>query len=196
MAATLHNTIIVLIGFAGTGKYTIGKEIAGRTGAKLIHNHLINNALFTALDADGVKPLPPQIWDKVRQARRVVYETIRELSPPGLSFIFTGQLYEEDPNDHRAFAELVDLASARGSLIVAIRLICDVDEQCRRIASPERATMLKQITPQAARERAATKSVLSPRHQHLFTIDVTHKSAGESAGEIINHVLSIRNNEP
>jgi shikimate kinase len=40
----LQNTIIVLFGFAGTGKYTIGRELARLTGAKLIDNHLINNA--------------------------------------------------------------------------------------------------------------------------------------------------------
>jgi len=39
----LKNTFILLIGFAGTGKYTIGRELCRRTGAKLIDNHLINN---------------------------------------------------------------------------------------------------------------------------------------------------------
>jgi shikimate kinase len=40
----ITNAIVVLIGFAGTGKYTIGRELADRTGAKLIHNHPINNS--------------------------------------------------------------------------------------------------------------------------------------------------------
>ena len=40
----LQNTMIVLNGFAGTGKYTIGREVARRTGAKLIDNHLINKS--------------------------------------------------------------------------------------------------------------------------------------------------------
>ena len=39
----LENTIVALIGYAGTGKYTIGRELSERTGAKLIDNHLINN---------------------------------------------------------------------------------------------------------------------------------------------------------
>ena len=108
----LANTVVVLIGFAGTGKYTIGRELAARTGAKLIDNHLINNPLFTAINADGVTPLPPQIWEKVRRARGLLYETIRELSPAELSFIFTIQLIEEDKDDHTAFDDLARLAAA------------------------------------------------------------------------------------
>ena len=68
----LRNTIIVLIGFAGTGKYTIGRELCRRTGAKLVDNHLINNSLFTVVNADGLTPLPGAIWSKVRAIRQVV----------------------------------------------------------------------------------------------------------------------------
>lgn len=64
----LPNTVIVLIGFAGTGKYTIGRELCELTGAKLIDNHLINNPIFKTVDADGIKPLPPGIWDKVKMS--------------------------------------------------------------------------------------------------------------------------------
>jgi hypothetical protein len=196
LAKALNNTIIVLIGFAGTGKYTIGREIADSTGAKLIHNHLINNALFTAIDADGMKPLPPQIWEKVRRARALVYETIRELSPPELSFVFTIQLVEEDPDDHQAFADLLELAKARGSVLVPIRLICEVEELCRRVVSPGRAAMLKQIAVDPARLRATSKSVLTPRHPNLRTIDVTQKSARESAAEILDYAVSVVEKQP
>lgn len=187
--------MVLLIGFAGTGKYTIGRELARLTGAKLIDNHLINNALFTAVNADGVTPLPREIWAKLKRVRQVVYETIRELAPPELSFVFTIQLIEEDPDDHKAFADLVDLAGARGSVFVPIRLICELEELCRRIASPGRAAMLKQITAEAARQRAESKSVLLPQHPNLRTIDVTHKSAIECATEILDYVTSIINSK-
>jgi hypothetical protein len=187
----LQNTIIVLFGFAGTGKYTIGRELARRTGAKLIDNHLINNALFTAVNADGVTPLPREIWAKLDRVRQVVYETIDELASPELSFVFTIQLIEEDPNDHKAFADLVDLAAARRSAFVPIRLICELEELCRRVVSPGRAAMLKQITAAAARQRALSKSVLQPHHPNLRTIDVTTKSALESANEILAYVNTI-----
>ena len=179
MAAELANTIVVLLGFAGTGKYTVGRELALRTNAQLIDNHLINNALFTAVASDGVTPLPPQIWEKVRRVRRVVYETIKELAPANLSFVFTLQLIEEDPDDHLAFEELVKLAADRGSLLVPIRLVCELEELCRRIVSPGRSAMRKQITAEAARERAKSKTVFAARHPNLLTIDITEKPASE-----------------
>jgi hypothetical protein len=187
----LENTMIVLIGFAGTGKYTIGRELSRRTGAKLIDNHLINKPIFTVVNVDGITPLPEGIWDRVRDARRVVYQSIRELSPPEMSFVFTIQLIAGDPLEDEAFANLVQLAAARESLLVPIRLICDVEEICRRIVGPGRAEMLKQISPEAARRRALEHSVHNPSHPNVRTIDVTQKSAAESVEAVLAEVRSI-----
>lgn len=191
MDERLKNTIVVLIGFAGTGKYTIGRELCRHTGAKLVDNHLINNSLFTVVNADGVTPLPSAIWGKVRAIRQVVYETIRELSPPEMSFVFTIQLLEDDPQDHAGFADLVELAESRRSLLVPVRLVCELEELCRRIVNPGRAAMLKQISSEAARRRAVDHSVLNPAHPNVRTIDVTHKSAAESAAAVLGEIRSI-----
>ena len=190
----LQNTIVALIGFAGTGKYTIGRELCRRTGAKLIDNHLINNPIFTVVNADGVTPLPRAIWGKVGDVRRIVYESIRELSPPEMSFVFTIQLLESNPEDHDAFADLVELAAVRGSLLVPIRLICEVEELCRRIVDPARVEMLKEISAESARRRASEHSVLNPSHPNLRTIDLTLKSAAESVEAVLSEVNAIRGN--
>ncbi|HKC62728.1 MAG TPA: hypothetical protein VKB86_03780 [Pyrinomonadaceae bacterium] len=192
MATGLENTIILLMGFAGTGKYTIGRALSARTGAKLIDNHLINNSIFTAVNADGVRPLPAEVWDKVKQIRRIVYDTIRELSPPDMSFIFTSELRQNNPADYVAFAELRKLANARGSLFVPIRLVCDVEELCRRIVSPDRRERLKSIDPEQARKRAMEDSVLTPRHSNLLTIDVTTRSPQSSVAAILKEISFIR----
>lgn len=180
------------MGFAGTGKYTIGRALAQRTGAKLIDNHLINNSIFTAINADGVTPLPAEVWDKVKQIRRIVYDTIRELSPAGTSFIFTSELRQNNPADHVAFAEVRKLANARGSLFVPVRLVCDVEELCRRVVSPERRERLKSIDPEQARKRATEDSVFAPRHSHLLTIDVTTRSPQSSIAAILKEISFIK----
>lgn len=191
MPVPLENTIIVLIGFAGTGKYTIGRELCRRTGAKLVDNHLINNPIFTVVNADGVTPLPTGVWDKVKTIRTTVYEAIRELAPGRLSFVFTIELLEGQPEELKAFLDLAGLAAERRSLFVPVRLLCDVDELCHRVADPSRAAMLKAISPEHARKRMAEYSVLNPEHPHLCTIDVTHKSPDESADVILNHVQAL-----
>ena len=188
----LRNTIIVLIGFAGTGKFTIGSELCERTGAKLIDNHLINNPVFKVLNADGITPLPAGVWDKVKSVRAIVYDSILELSPPDLSFVFTIELLESSPGDQQGFVDLEQLAEGRGSLFVPVRLICDVEELCRRVVEPARVQMIKSINPADARRKSANESVLNTSHPHTLTLDVTKKSPEESAESILNHLTQIR----
>jgi hypothetical protein len=192
LQTSLDNTIIVLIGFAGTGKYTIGRALAERTGARLIDNHLINNPIFKVVNADGVTPLPPAVWGKVSDIRRLVYEAIREISPPGLSFIFTLELRESDPNAHRAFLDLQELAGVRGAQLVPVRLVCDVEELCRRVADPARAAQLKEISPELARKKMSEHTVLNPQHENTRTLDVTAKSPGESVDAILLEIELIK----
>ena len=180
------------MGFAGTGKYTIARALSNHTGAKLIDNHLINNSIFTAVNADGVTPLAAEVWDKVKQIRRIVYDTIRDLSPAGMSFIFTSELRQNNPADYVAFAEVRKLANARGSLFVPIRLVCDVEELCRRIVSPDRRERLKDTNPESARRKSAEDMVLAPRHSNLRTIDVTTRSPQSTVAAILKEISFIR----
>ena len=99
-----------------------------------------------------------------------------------------------DPDEEvrtEAIRGLAGLAAERKSLFVPVRLLCDVDELCHRVADPSRAAMLKAISPEHARKRMAEYSVLNPEHPHLCTIDVTHKSPDESADVILNHVQAL-----
>ncbi len=188
----LNNTIVLLIGFAGTGKYTIGRELCERTGARLIDNHLINNPIFKVVNADGVTPLPAKVWDRVKEVRAAVYEAIRELSPPGMGFVFTMELREGNPEDHKAFWDLERLATARQSRFVPIQLICGVEELCRRVADPARVALLKEISPELARKKSAEDAVLNVPHPNLRTLDVTKRSPSGSVDAILDEVSSIR----
>ena len=184
--------MVLLIGFAGTGKYTIGRELCERTGAKLVDNHLINNPVFTVINADGVTPLPAGVWDRVKEIRATVYKAIRELSPPGMGFVFTMELRESNPEDHKAFRDLERLAAARQSRFIPIRMICGVDELCRRVADPTRAAMLKEISPELARKKFAEDSVLNMPHQNQLTLDVTKRTASGSVDAILDEISSIK----
>jgi hypothetical protein len=188
----LDNTIVVLIGFAGTGKYTIGRELCERTGARLIDNHLINNPIFRVINADGVTPLPFGVWDRVKEVRATVYKAIRELSPPGIGFVFTMELRESNPDDHKAFRDLERLAAARQSRFIPIRMICGVEELCRRVADPARVAMLKEISPELVRKKFAEDSVLNVPHTNQRTLDVTKRTASGSVDAILDEVSSIK----
>ena len=135
--------------------------------------------------------MPAGVWDKVKTIRTIVYDSIREMSPPNLSFVFTIELIEGKAGEQEAFDDLKELATARNSLFVPVRLLCDVDELCRRVASPGRIAMIKAISPEAARQKSADYGVLKAEHPNSRTIDVTRKSPSDSADVILAEIANL-----
>ncbi|HKR60648.1 MAG TPA: hypothetical protein VJS64_13085, partial [Pyrinomonadaceae bacterium] len=149
--------------------------------------------IFKVVNPDGIRPLPVGIWDKVKSVRSIVYEAIRELSPPQLSFVFTIELFESSAGDQQAFIDLEQLAGSRGALFVPVRLLCDVEELCRRVIDPARVEMIKSIDPELARTKSAEQGVLTSSHPHTLTIDVTTKSARDTAETILGNIEKLTN---
>jgi hypothetical protein len=139
--------ILLLIGFSGTGKLTIARTLCDRLIARgeqvrLVDNHYVNKPIFQLLDIDGVKPLPDGAWDRVGEVRHAVVKTIEELPPRLWSFIFTNDLIER-PEGRAWVLRLGRLARRRRSVFIPVRLLCDAEEICRRIVSPERSGLFK-----------------------------------------------------
>lgn len=180
----IENTFIYLIGFAGTGKLTIAKELQKIVPSILVDNHLILNVLFSLIDVDGVTPLPRAVWDNARIVRDVVLDTIRNLSRPNRNFIFTNELREGDTIDLELFEEIAELARDRGASLLPVRLLISPEELCRRIVSEERRAKFKAVDAEKALVRAQQNELLRPPgHQH-FDLDVTALAAEESARQI------------
>lgn len=188
----LTNTMIYLLGFPGTGKYTIAKEIVKQEPAiRLIDNHLINNPLFSLIKQDGTTPLPDRIWRNIGKIWEVVFDTMIHASEPEYSFIMTNALLECNPED-RAWVEKVhDVAKTRNALFVPVRLHVDIEENKRRIVTQDRKNRLKQIDTEAP-ARYAKKGVVSVTNPNLLDLEVTKLSATKAAQGIISHTRKCR----
>lgn len=184
----LKNTIIYLFGFAGTGKYTVARQLAELTGAKLVDNHLINNPIFSVIRQDGMTKLPDMVWEKTWAVRKIVLDTIQTVSPPEYSFVFTNQLCNEHPDDHKLFQEIVELADKKGSAFIPVRMLCDVNERVKRIVSADRKARMKCINPAEANDSEAKYTVLETAHPTALTLDVTRLTPLESATAILSHI--------
>ena len=169
----MQPTIYHLIGSPGVGKYTIGKELAARSGARLVDNHSVANVLFNLLDQDGVTPLPGAIWPLVGQVRAAVIETLLTVSPPHLSFVFTNFMRGEDEREYAVFLEMVAVAEARQSLFVPVLLRCDPDEIVRRIVGDDRKHRLKLVDPVLGRPFATEVPLFRTNHPNALELDVT-----------------------
>ena len=97
-----------------------------------MHNHLVNNVIFSLIDTDGITKLPPAIWDNVSKVRNAALDTIR------------------------------DFGKHRNANLLIVRLLISTDELCRRTAAPERREMLKGINPEEARFLSENHEVLKP----------------------------------
>lgn len=180
----MKNTIV----YAGTGKYTVAREIAALTGAVIVDNHLINNPVFSVVGVDGIKPLPAGVWPKIAGIRRIVLDTIVELAQPEASFIFTNELFEGKSADRLLFEDMAILATKRKALFVPVILRCESEELYRRVISPERAIRFKLRNADWTRESIRSYSLLHVDHPNGLELDVTDLSPIEAAQAIIAHV--------
>lgn len=190
--SNFRNTIIYLLGYAGTGKYTIAKELCRIAPEfRLVDNHLINNPLFTLIHADGITPLPPRIWENVGKIWDAVIDTMIHISPSDYSFVLTNALSDSD-KDVSWFYEVEDMARQRNAIFIPVVLKISLDEHKRRIVSPDRITRMKEIDPNNPARYAAADNLIKPVHPHLLTLDVSSISAEQSAQSILNHIKTIK----
>lgn len=185
------NCIIHLIGFAGVGKLTIAKEIVAQSNFKLVDNHLINNPIFSVVEADGLTPLPKTVWEKTRIIRETVFDAILNISPPHFNFVLTNELVEDREGDLVIYKKVEELAHKRGSLFLPIRLVCDEEELCKRVVSEDRKLGFKEIDVDAAHQKSQTFEVLNPNHPNVFTLDVTSLSADNAAVIILDKMKAL-----
>lgn len=189
----MKNTLIYLFGFSGTGKYTIAKEIAARTDALLIDNHLINNPIFTIIRADGKSELPEAVSDCTRRIGDIVREAMVTLAAPDENFILTNAMgeNEEDKSDYDLYYRILDIAVRREATFVPVRLLCDLDELKNRITSADRRERLKLTDVDAITDLYNIYTVLNPDHPCKFELDVTHLTAQKAATAILAHVENL-----
>lgn len=181
----MKNTIVYLIGFPGTGKLTIAKELcAVEDGLRLVDNHLINNPIFSLIELDGETTLPQAVWDNTAKVWEIVIDTMVNISHPDASFVLTGALGDDDADDHRQFNRIAKMAEARNANFVPVRLLCDLDELKKRVQSPGRKENLKDTSPNNATRLFNRTSVLKPRDVPYHDVDVTHIPAKKAAEQI------------
>lgn len=191
MIKTFQNCIIYLIGYPGTGKYTIAKKIVSFAPEfRLVDNHLINNPLFSIILADGKTPLPSRVWKNVGQIWEAVLDTMIHISPPDYSFVLTNALLNSQA-DQNWFAEVEHMADQRKALFVPVILTVSLDEHRRRIVMKDRAERFKEIDPDSPDLYAKEDSIIKLNHPNLLLLDTSCLTAEESAESIRHHLLQL-----
>jgi predicted kinase len=188
----LNNTIIYLLGIPAVGKYTVACEIARLTGAKVVDNQLINIPVFSVLGYDGTAafPFPQAAWPHIEQIRGAVFAVIRDLCPPGESFVLTNVLDARDPADLALFRRVEALAAHRGAAFFPVWLTCDAQRLRQRKNSEQRRARFKDTDLSTIDAAVTDFQVLRVPHPNALTLDTSLSEPAQTAHQILEHIRS------
>lgn len=174
-----------LLGFPGTGKYTVAKAIVEHLGhrgepAALLDNHSTANLVWSLVAPE--RRFDPDVMARLAELRNVLWDAAAELTSPGHSLVFTNYLPVGRPANvldrHR------EVAQQLGRRFVAVVLRCDPDEILRRIPTADRAARMKLVDPDRARSIMSTGMTL-PAWPELVDLDITGLTPAEAATRVI-----------
>ena len=182
-------SVVLLLGYPGVGKRTVGLHLAELLDGVLVDNQLINTPLLTLFKWDGKFPIPTEIWERVEPIREAVLGTIEDLAPASTSYVFTDVLKRDD-DAARQYDRIRMLAQRRGSLFLSVMLECDAEEQVRRIDNPDRVALLKGSDPDGYRLHRRHTKLFEPPPEEVVHIDTTEVGPRPNAETIYALLLS------
>lgn len=167
--------MLFIYGAPASGKLTIGREVARRSGYALFHNHLIVDALLAVFrfgSSEFVR-LREQFW----------INTIEAAARSGRSLVFT---FCPEPTVDAGFPERVEaLVQQAGGTVSFIRLTVSEEEQERRLVSPSRIGGKLRRVEVLRSWRQDFESALLAMPDPALSIDTTDTTAEAAASLIV-----------
>jgi len=174
--------IIVLNGYPGVGKLTIGRELASILDGRLLDIHSVYNVAFALTEFKS-----PEFKETVEKIEAIAHDLILKLprcQPVVLTTVLAGDSEWGDAEWNR----IVSLGKSRPPFF-AVHVSCDLEENIRRITSPERDLKRKPRDPQyALRNQSEAKPLAGMNTERLLILNTTGKSPENAARLISNWI--------
>jgi len=126
--------LIFLYGPPASGKYSIAKLLAEKTGYKLFHNHVTVD-LVSSIFEHGTKPFS----DLIHKIRLTCFEQITKSNIPGAIFTY---VYKK-PTDDPFIKKIIKKVISNGGEMVFIQIYCDKTELQKRVIEESRKQFSK-----------------------------------------------------
>ena len=174
-----------LLGFPGTGKYTIARAMVEQLGERgepvaLLDNHSTANLIWSLVPDE--RRFDADVMARMAELRNVLWDAAAELTSPAHSLVFTNFLPADRPSTvldrHR------EVAQQLGRPLVAVVVHCDPHEVLRRVPNADRAARMKLVDAERARSIMASGMTL-PDWPELVDLDITGLSPAEAAARVI-----------
>ena len=173
--------LVFIYGQVASGKLTIARELAARTGFALFHNHLVVDAVGAvfAFGTVAFSRLREQFWMTV----------FDEAAKQNRSLIFT---FAPEPTVARDFPDRARaLIEGNGGQVIFVALKLPLEEQERRLVDEGRAAFGKMRDPSLLRTlRPQFDACMAWMPQPALTLDVGNLTPSESA-DAISRLMSV-----
>jgi hypothetical protein len=173
--------LIFIYGPVASGKLTIARELAGRTGVALFHNHLVVDAV------SAVFPFGSEAFSRLRE--QFWLAVFDEAASQGRTLIFT---FAPEPTVAPDFPDRVrELIEEKGGQTVFVALVLPPTEQERRLVEEGRAAFGKMRDLSLLRKlRPEFDACMAAMPQPALTLNVNDLTPSASA-EAISRLISI-----
>ncbi len=171
--------LVFLYGPPAVGKYTIGVELAARTGFRLFHNHLTVNLVSAVFERDS------DVW--LRLLRSFRRDMLTEAAHNSVDLIMTS-VFNGTLENAEAWRTMLEPVEAEGGSVLFVQLTCERDELFRRVEQESRRVLDKLVDAVRLSELLDRFDMCSPAPfgRHLC-LDVTHVAPSDAATAIIQH---------
>lgn len=184
---------IYINGWPGSGKHTTAKALEQRLlgKARVVHNHLHIDLAGAILPRTS-----PGYYELRQQLRDVFFQTLAAASETfEYIYIFTDS-QTNDPVGRGVTSHFARAASDRGCAFIPVVLICEEEENLRRLRSQERLDLAQGgkgllLDTDLLKEFRDQGEILKWPCKELLVIDVTHICVNEVVEKIIKHLERI-----
>jgi len=181
--------IIVLNGYPGVGKLTIGRELIDQIEGRLLDIHTVYNVAFALTEFKS-----PEFRKTVAKIEKIAHDLIHKLpsqQPVVLTTVLAGNAGESDWGAEE-WGRIEELGKARPPLCV-VHVHCDLEENIERITSKGRDRKRKIRDPDMAlRNQTEAKPLYGMGASHLLKLDTTSLTPHEAATTIAKWVREVR----
>jgi broad-specificity NMP kinase len=177
--------IVHINGWPGVGKKTVGEALSRLLNARFIHNHLLHDVAIVCAGFESELR-----WDLYESVRSAAYHALLH-RPSSETFVMTNALCNGNAREELAWKHVVELATMRNVPLVPVVLEASLEENARRLQSPERVH--KKMTDAALLGQWFDQySIQRPAISELIVLDVSLLSAEEAAHAIVIRLEALR----
>ncbi len=190
----LKNTIILLMGIAGSGKMTISNAIKKQdNNFKLTSSDSWSDPILKLLGDDEAIwwALDEKGWNAINQARDVILNTMADVCPPDSNFVICQEMLANNPYHQDFYNKVISVVEKRNAIFLPVRLICELDELLRRVQHTDRAAYYKTRDVELIKKRFTEDQVFFSDNPNEYTLDVTHLTSEKSATTIIAQMTEL-----